>query len=81
MLLVPDNAPHRKQGILQLCMWDLWETLRKIKIRPVYDYISLLLQIFCNMHQETDSVKREIMRLKKDKAYQQFRKTKEIALP
>jgi uncharacterized FlgJ-related protein len=33
------------------------------------------------MHQETDSVKREIMRLKKDKAYQQFRKTKEIALP
>jgi len=81
MLLVRDNPPHRPTDALWLCLWDLYCILNRLKLKPIYNWIATTLEIFCARYIEGDSVKRELMRLRKNPAikdYERFKKTHQI---
>jgi len=81
LLLIPDNPTHRKQSISHLCIWDLYCILKRLRLKRIYNWIATTLEIFCGQHLEEDSVKREIMRLRKNpaiKEYERFKKTRQI---
>ena len=64
--LPPDSPPHRKKDISFLNLWDLYVALKKARFSPIYENIRNILEYFLNVFITSDSIKRELSRIKKD---------------
>lgn len=79
--LPPNHPPHRKKDISSLNLWDLYVALKRAGISSqhgydIYKTIHSILEYFLNVFIEFDSIKRELIRIRKDpytKEYVEFK--------
>lgn len=70
ILLVPEHPPYPKKDIFLLNLWDIYATLKKANLSPIYKNLRWILRDFLNVFMTIDSIKRELSRMRNDPTYQ-----------